>query len=144
MLWLAVAEAPIGILIFNIPSSVRITFHSITTTSSLMRPSCLLIRRFKYHTSKFVQTRHLLTLAIETSCDDTSVAVLEKKKNNAAILHFHEKITSDNRSYGGVYPIVAHESHQENVASLVNRAMESLPFQELATATVDNALRVKS
>jgi N6-L-threonylcarbamoyladenine synthase len=66
-------------------------------------------------------------LAIETSCDDTSVAVLEKHRNNSAILHFNKKITSDNRSYGGVYPIVAHESHQKNIATLVNEALHSLP-----------------
>jgi len=66
-------------------------------------------------------------LAIETSCDDTSVAVLEKHTNKSVILYFNKKITSDNRLYGGVYPIVAHESHQKNIAVLVNEALHSLP-----------------
>jgi N6-L-threonylcarbamoyladenine synthase len=69
-----------------------------------------------------------LTLAIETSCDDTSVAVLEKHRNDSATLHFDSKITSDNRSYGGVYPIVAHESHQKHIAALVEKALLSLPI----------------
>lgn len=68
-----------------------------------------------------------MTLAIETSCDDTSVAILEKHPNSAATLHFHAKITSDNRGTRGIDPIVAHESHQKNLAGLVNEALQSLP-----------------
>jgi len=70
--------------------------------------------------------------------------VLEKHENNSATLHFHSKITSDNRSYGGVYPIVAHESHQKNLASLVDQALHSLPVQPSATAHLGNALLIKS
>ncbi|TVY81862.1 tRNA N6-adenosine threonylcarbamoyltransferase, partial [Lachnellula suecica] len=62
-----------------------------------------------------------------TNLSPTRVTVLEKHMNNSATLHFNSKITSDNRSYGGVYPIVAHESHQQNVAALVNEALHSLP-----------------
>jgi N6-L-threonylcarbamoyladenine synthase len=65
------------------------------------------------------------------------VAILEKHKNNSATLHFHEKITSDNRLYQGVHPIVAHESHQKNLASLVAKALGSLPhFDRLAEGDV--------
>ena len=93
-----------------------------------MRPACALTRRFQYPIYSANQRRRLLTLAIETSCDDTSVAILEKHKNNSAVLHFNSKITSDNRSYGGVHPIVAQESHQQNLAALLNRALRSLPI----------------
>ena len=78
--------------------------------------------------------RSLLTLAIETSCDDTSVAIFERQlinQNAVALVHFHEKITSDNISFGGVHPIVAHESHQKNLATLVNRALQKLPHNRL-------------
>ncbi|KAK0515771.1 hypothetical protein JMJ35_001805 [Cladonia borealis] len=82
--------------------------------------------------------RQLLTLAIETSCDDTSVAVLEKRDNvsplghtytfpSTCALHFHEKITANNSDYGGVHPIKSLESHQENLALLINRAISALP-----------------
>ncbi|KAE8441810.1 hypothetical protein EG329_004263 [Mollisiaceae sp. DMI_Dod_QoI] len=93
-----------------------------------MRSACHLIRRFSVTSPYRVQQRSLLTLAIETSCDDTSVAILEKH-NNLASLHFHSKITSDNRSYGGVHPLVAVESHQRNLASLIREALQSLPNQ---------------
>ncbi|CZT06113.1 related to QRI7-similarity to H.influenzae sialoglycoprotease (gcp) [Rhynchosporium agropyri] len=95
-----------------------------------MRPPCFLIRRFNYPPQIYLQRRTLLTLAIETSCDDTSVAVLEKHSNNSATLHFNEKITSDNRAFGGVHPIEAHVSHQRTISGLVNRALQSLPFAE--------------
>ncbi|CAG8955347.1 hypothetical protein HYFRA_00011331 [Hymenoscyphus fraxineus] len=96
-----------------------------------MRPACHLARRTLFQFAPRLricaQRRCLLTLAIETSCDDTCVAILERHKNRSATLHFNSKITSDNRPYGGVYPIVAHESHQQNIAALVKRALSNLP-----------------
>ncbi len=108
-----------------------------------MRPQCHLIRRFNYTIPRCIQRRSLLTLAIETSCDDTSVAVLEKHRNNSATLHFHSKITSDNRSYGGVHPIAAAESHHENLSGLVNEALRSFPIQCSAIAHLGNALLIE-
>ena len=70
--------------------------------------------------------------------------MLEKHKNNSATLHFHSKITSDNRSYGGVHPLIAHESHQKNLTILIDRALHSLPIQASATAHLTNALPVES
>jgi N6-L-threonylcarbamoyladenine synthase len=80
--------------------------------------------------------RSLLTLAIETSCDDTSVAVLDvtqvsKTGQTQAELHFHKKITANNAAFNGVHPLVALESHQENLAILVAEAIEHLPRQQL-------------
>lgn len=81
--------------------------------------------------------RTLLTLAIETSCDDTSVAVLEKHDINpgghfdapAATLHFHEKVTANTSAYNGIHPIVALESHQSELAPLLERAIKHLPVE---------------
>lgn len=69
--------------------------------------------------------------------------MLEKHKDNSASLHFHSKITSDNRSHRGIYPIIAHESHQKNLANLVKEALQSLPVQESANAHFGNTLLVK-
>ncbi|KAK4452992.1 glycoprotease family-domain-containing protein [Podospora aff. communis PSN243] len=65
----------------------------------------------------------LLTLAIETSCDDTCVAVLEKYGPSARLL-FNKKITSDNTAFGGVHPAVAIISHTTNLPSLVQEAVK--------------------
>ena len=108
-----------------------------------MRLLTSLRRPFKFPIAKCPSRRNLLTLAIETSCDDTSVAVLEKHKDSSATLHFNSKITSDNRAYGGVYPIAAHESHQQSLAKLVNEAIRSLPPQASSTTDLGNALLIK-
>ncbi|EED16999.1 glycoprotease family protein, putative [Talaromyces stipitatus ATCC 10500] len=83
--------------------------------------------------------RGLLTLAIESSCDDTSVAIVEKDSfhksfetprhtgHAAAEVHFLENITADTRKYRGIHPIEALQSHQENLAKLVQKAVRSLP-----------------
>lgn len=74
--------------------------------------------------------RGLVTLAIETSCDDTSVAIVEKETHNGqpvARLHFHEKVTSNNAAYRGVHPLVSLQSHQENLAILIGKAIRHLP-----------------
>ena len=87
------------------------------------------------HSVPVTEVRSLTTLAIESSCDDTSVAVLEKVHSEKAspsypgsfYIHFHEKITANNQGYGGIHPIVSLDSHQSNLAKLVNRALYHLP-----------------
>ncbi|KAL3481776.1 glycoprotease family-domain-containing protein [Aspergillus californicus] len=86
--------------------------------------------------SAFPHRRGLLTLAIETSCDDTSVAIVDRTSSGAKI-HFLENLTSDNTAYQGIHPIRALESHQENLATLVNKALSHLPFA--ADSEIDNS-----
>ncbi len=115
---------------------------SINEQLSLMRPTCLVTSRtLVLRQAAWTQRRSLLTLAIETSCDDTSVAVLEKQ-NQKSTLHFHSKVTSENRAFQGVHPLVALESHQKNLAALVNSAVESLPIQRSEVAHFGNTLLV--
>ncbi|KAM0272899.1 hypothetical protein ACHAQH_008527 [Verticillium albo-atrum] len=71
--------------------------------------------------------RDLLTLAIETSCDDTCVALLSKNPDGSAILHYNQKRTSDNRAFGGVYPAVALAGHGATLADVVNDSLAFLP-----------------
>ena len=70
--------------------------------------------------------RALLTLAIETSCDDTCVAVLHKT-GPAARLLFHRRVTADSRAYGGIHPAAAVTAHVETLAGLVRDALPFLP-----------------
>ncbi|KAB8276537.1 glycoprotease family-domain-containing protein [Aspergillus minisclerotigenes] len=63
------------------------------------------------------------------SIDDTSVAIVEKNEaTNAAKIHFLEKVTADSNEYRGVHPIASLESHQENLAKLVDKALRHLPI----------------
>jgi N6-L-threonylcarbamoyladenine synthase len=88
--------------------------------------------------------RTLLTLAIESSCDDTCVAVLDKppRSRNAAgppppppgaRLLFNKKVTSDNRAFKGVHPLTAVESHTTSLAPLVQEALRALPEASAVT-----------
>lgn len=76
--------------------------------------------------------RSLVTLAIETSCDDTGVAVLRHTPQSTDLL-FNERISSDNRAFRGIHPLVAVRSHSEALAPLVRRALAALPDAADAT-----------
>ena len=61
-----------------------------------------------------------LILAIESSCDDTSAAVLRGNKvlsNIVASQKIHQK-------YGGVVPELASRAHQQNIIPVVSVALE--------------------
>ena len=60
-----------------------------------------------------------MVLGIETSCDDTSVAVLE----HGRILRSHLIAAQDHRLYGGIVPELASRAHLELLPTLVKRAL---------------------
>ena len=62
-----------------------------------------------------------LVLGIETSCDDTSVAVLESPRTLRAHLIAAQDV---HRLYGGVVPELASRAHLELLPPLVARALE--------------------
>lgn len=67
-----------------------------------------------------------IILAIESSCDDTSAAVLMDGKilsNVTATQNIHEK-------YGGVVPEVASRAHQENILPVVEEALDKANIQK--------------
>src|SRR5262249_40036273 len=61
-----------------------------------------------------------LILAIETSCDDTSVAVLERGTRLRAHLIAAQDV---HRLYGGVVPELASRAHLELLPPMVERAL---------------------
>ena len=62
-------------------------------------------------------------LAIETSCDETSVAILAVRGNEVRVLH-HETATQIpiHQRYGGVVPEVAARTHVAELISLLDRS----------------------
>ncbi len=75
-----------------------------------------------------VEQQKIYILAIESSCDDTSAAVLCNGKvlsNVVATQKIHEE-------YGGVVPELASRAHQQNIVPVVHQA--------LATANIDKKL----
>jgi N6-L-threonylcarbamoyladenine synthase len=76
-------------------------------------------------------------LAIETSCDETAVAVLEctGDTSGAAFTILGNALYSqipDHAPYGGVYPMLAKREHQKNLPRLLEQA-----FREAGGAAVD-------
>jgi N6-L-threonylcarbamoyladenine synthase len=85
--------------------------------------------------------RPLVTLAIESSCDDSAVAVIETRPSGALTVHFHEKVTANNDGYGGIHPLVALQSHQNHIAPLVQQALSTSPKPDLVAATRGPGMR---
>ncbi|PON20463.1 hypothetical protein TGAM01_v210694 [Trichoderma gamsii] len=100
----------------------RISIRTLTTTVS------------NSTSSSRTKNRSLTTLAIETSCDDTAVAVLSKSANGKTSLLFNERISSDNRAFKGINPMITVEGHNSTLALLVERALGSLPDDAAAAA----------
>ncbi|WP_149277067.1 tRNA (adenosine(37)-N6)-threonylcarbamoyltransferase complex transferase subunit TsaD [Pareuzebyella sediminis] len=66
-----------------------------------------------------MENETIYILAIESSCDDTSAAVLSGKKvlsNVTATQKIHEE-------YGGVVPELASRAHQQNIVPVVHQAL---------------------
>tara|TARA_B100000900_G_scaffold413730_1_gene438417 strand:+ start:3674 stop:4690 length:1017 start_codon:yes stop_codon:yes gene_type:complete len=64
--------------------------------------------------------KEAIILAIESSCDDTSAAILKGRKvlsNEIANQHIHS-------SYGGVVPEIASREHQKNIIPVVDVAIK--------------------
>ena len=66
------------------------------------------------------QNKDIYILAIESSCDDTSAAVMKNEvvlSNVVANQEIHQK-------YGGVVPELASRAHQQNIVPVVQQALE--------------------
>lgn len=60
------------------------------------------------------------TLAIETSCDDTSIGIVEYKDGvfSCPILKAYSQIT-EHQQYGGVVPEIAYRLHEEKILEII-------------------------
>ena len=63
----------------------------------------------------------MLTLGIETSCDDTSIAILEGETNLLSTIVSSQ--VERHAEYGGVVPELASRAHLENIVPVFDRAL---------------------
>ncbi|MGM0438986.1 MAG: tRNA (adenosine(37)-N6)-threonylcarbamoyltransferase complex transferase subunit TsaD [Patescibacteria group bacterium] len=64
-------------------------------------------------------------LAIETSCDDTCVAILEEKnKENRFLSSVVSSQIEIHREWGGVYPTLAKREHQKNLVPVLEKSLK--------------------
>ena len=66
--------------------------------------------------------KNFLTLGIETSCDDTGVAIL--KNDREVVCEFLSSQIKDHSRFGGVIPEFAARKHLENLLPLVDAALK--------------------
>ena len=70
------------------------------------------------------EKKDIYILGIESSCDDTSAAVLK----NGVLLSNVTASQEVHRAYGGVVPELASRAHQQNVVAVVDRHYEGRSF----------------
>src|SRR3989344_4878905 len=63
-------------------------------------------------------------LAIETSCDDTGVAILEASGSKFQVLSNIVSSQQIHANYGGVFPIMAKREHQTNLVPVLVSALK--------------------
>ncbi|SCW01893.1 LAFE_0E09582g1_1 [Lachancea fermentati] len=76
------------------------------------------------HITRLSTKRFYKVLAIETSCDDTCVAIIDRyslKEPPKLLANF--KDTLDSKDQGGIIPTKAHLHHQSRVGPLVDKAL---------------------
>jgi N6-L-threonylcarbamoyladenine synthase len=63
--------------------------------------------------------------AIETSCDETSIALLEKTDENKYKILSHETISQINlhREFGGVFPTLSRREHEKNLVPILIKTL---------------------
>lgn len=61
-----------------------------------------------------------------------------------ATLHFHEKITANNKEFRGIHPVVSLTSHRQNLATLIVKALQSLPDAPSASNGPSSTISVRA
>lgn len=81
----------------------------------------------------------MIFLGIETSCDETALALIETRQNNgifecrviASLIHSQAELHSP---YGGVFPMLAKREHEKNLPIVLEKLLaESTKIQERGT-----------
>ncbi len=71
----------------------------------------------------------MIILAIETSCDDTGIALVKKDKKGITVL---SRVLSSqdeiHKKWGGVYPFEAKREHQKNLLPSLEKVLEKADF----------------
>ncbi len=82
----------------------------------------------------------MITLGIETSCDETSVGIIENDKILTNLIYTQEQ----HKKFGGVVPEIASRAHLQNLLPLVKQALKesnlTLKEIDLITATAGPGL----
>jgi len=72
-------------------------------------------------------------LAIETSCDETAIAIIDVKKNKKKVefqILSSEVATQIeiHKEYGGVFPMMAKREHNKNIISVLKNSLKKAKY----------------
>jgi N6-L-threonylcarbamoyladenine synthase len=69
-------------------------------------------------------------LAIETSCDETSVAITDIT-DDSVVVHAHITLSQveKHREYGGVFPSLAKREHAQNIVPILEQALNEAELE---------------
>ena len=88
-------------------------------------------------------------LAIETSCDETAIAIVEANgdEQNARFRVLGNALISQidiHKEYGGVFPAIAKREHTLNLVPLMTKALsDATLLNPLGTPTQENSLTLE-
>jgi N6-L-threonylcarbamoyladenine synthase len=73
----------------------------------------------------------MITLGIETSCDETALALIETRGTGEcrviqSLVHSQAELHS---AYGGVFPTLAKREHGKNLAPLLEKTLKNMPLR---------------
>jgi len=76
-------------------------------------------------------TAHMITLGIETSCDETALCLLQTEGNEYRVLGnlIHSQVDT-HRGFGGVVPMLAKREHIKNLPILYKKIIEESNIKE--------------
>ncbi|KAG4305623.1 hypothetical protein PORY_001179 [Pneumocystis oryctolagi] len=75
--------------------------------------------------------RKFNVLAIETSCDDTSVLENDKKTNEIKIIyHKTERSLNENEKFGGIHPEISIISHQKKLSNILKEVFNEHIYEK--------------
>jgi N6-L-threonylcarbamoyladenine synthase len=92
--------------------------------SSFILSFCIIVDKRKKH--KSLGKILMRILAIETSCDETAAAVLERKPGETFVIIERSIVASQaqlHKKYGGVYPEVASREHSKHILPVIAEAL---------------------
>jgi N6-L-threonylcarbamoyladenine synthase len=83
-------------------------------------------------------------LSIETSCDETSIALIEKIAEGKYKVLSHETISQINfhREYGGVYPALSRREHEKNLVPLLHKVLADSHLLIANETSKDNLIEI--
>ena len=75
---------------------------------------------------KILMNKNITILGIESSCDDTSAAVIQDTKILANVIAGQEV----HKNFGGVVPELASRAHQQNIIPVIDQALKQANIQK--------------